>query len=579
MKLYKFIALSALLAAGVTSCSLTEEPTSVYEKDSFYQNAEQAKLAVTGIYDIFSTENHYGQYEMAMPCSDDTYYIQGPGTDNTRRDIAHYMVKINNQWVSTLWEYKYAGIDRANSAIDGIEKMAGFEENAVLKDYAAQARFLRAFLSFDLVKYWGDVPYKTNFSSGYDDAFGSRVSREEIYDYIIADLNYAKNNLTNTAGVNPEVPTQGAAHALLMRVYLQRAGYSLQQDGQLTRPDETTRKKYFEAVIAEWTAMKAKGGHNFDLSNSYKQYFVDNSAMTGKSIESLWEIAFNPTGQGYKDNSGQWGAYNGPLVGDPKDANNPTEIMGRANAFFRVLPTWKNYFEDTDERRDVMVCTYEYKWDAKKGVHTKTECKDQFKWCPGKWRREWMPLGYVDPNKTGVNYCPLRYSDAVLMAAEAYNETGDTPEAWTLLNSVRSRAKATPITSANYASLLKAPKVLDLPYINDADEAGKFRTALYWERAFELAFEGQRKYDLIRWGILPESLKLFQKENDKVSYEKEEKDKETGEIIKVTTVYPIKGKYIAGGNFITGKHELFPIPLDEIQANPKLENKNNPGYE
>lgn len=82
---------------------------------------------------------------------------------------------------------------------------------------------------------------------------------------------------------------------------------------------------------------------------------------------------------------------------------------------------------------------------------------------PGKWRREWMSVGFVDPNNTGVNYCPLRYADVVLMAAEAYNETNNTLEAWNLLNDVRGRAKATPITSANYSSLLKAPKVYDLP--------------------------------------------------------------------------------------------------------------------
>ena len=48
---------------------------------------------------------------------------------------------------------------------------------------------------------------------------------------------------------------------------------------------------------------------------------------------------------------------------------------------------------------------------------------------------------------------------------------------------------------------MKAPKVYDLPFISDGDEAGKFRTALYWERAFETAYEGQRKFDLIRWGV------------------------------------------------------------------------------
>lgn len=556
MNTYKVTALGALLIAGLTSCELTENPTSFYEKDTYFATTEQAKMSVIGIYDCLAEGNHYGQFEMAMPSSDDTYYINGTGTDNTRRDISHYMIKSTNTWVTAIWEFKYLGIDRANFAIDGITQMEDYATNPTLRNLEAQARFLRAFLAFDLIKYWGDTPYKTTYTSGYESAFNGRVSREEIYNQIIADLDFAKENLQQgSAALSPEVPSQTAAHALLMRVYLQKAGYSLQMDGSLTRPDDAQRTACFNAVIAEWNAIQTKGYHGF-YDNGYTELFKGYSAGTLNSKESLWEIAFNPTGAGYTDNAGYWATYNGPLVAAPGE-NATSEVMGRANAFFRVLPAWKDFFESTDERRDVMVCTYQYKWDAKKGTHTLTQNKKVTDWYPGKWRREWMPLGYINPNLTGVNYCPLRYADAVLMAAEAYNEVGNTAQAWGLLNSVRTRAHATPITDANYSSLMKAPKVYDLPYIDDGDAAGKFRTALYYERGFELAFEGQRKYDLIRWGVLGDALKLFQDNMDK----------------------SLAGKYVAGEKFIKGKHELFPIPLSEMQANPALENKNNPGYE
>ena len=85
MKKYKVIALSALIAAGFTSCDLTEKPTSYYEKDTYFETMDQAKMSVVGIYDCLAIDKHYGQFEMAMPASDDTYYIQGTGTDNTRR--------------------------------------------------------------------------------------------------------------------------------------------------------------------------------------------------------------------------------------------------------------------------------------------------------------------------------------------------------------------------------------------------------------------------------------------------------------------------------------------------------------
>ena len=197
-----------------------------------------------------------------------------------------------------------------------------------------------------------------------------------------------------------------------------------------------------------------------------------------------------------------------------------------------------------------------------------------------------MALGYKDPNCTDVNYCVLRYADVVLMAAEAYNELGNTQTAWNLINEVRQRAGATHVDLTNYAEIYKhhtgdkpetgkpyVPNVYALvvpanaevegvtpgkTIIDDSDEQGKIRTAIFWERGFELAFEGQRKYDLIRWGIMKDVLTLFGMNSTLNSG--------------ATKGYPA---YI---NFVVGKHELFPIPLNEMQSNPMLEGKNNPGY-
>lgn len=255
MKKNKFIyILSALVLAGATSCedTLTEKPDSYYEKENYFVNETNANMAIVGIYDCLAKLQHYGQNEMAIPSSDDTYYIQGTGTDNTRRDISHYTLSPSNTWITTCWTWKYKGIDRANYAIDGIESMEGYADSKRLKSYAAEARFLRALFSLDLVKYWGDVPYKTTYSASYEDAYQPRMDREKIYDQIIEDLNFAKDNMDwATASSTPERATQGAARALLMRAYLQRAGYSLQMNGKMTRPDDEARKKYFEAVTKE----------------------------------------------------------------------------------------------------------------------------------------------------------------------------------------------------------------------------------------------------------------------------------------------------------------------------------------
>ena len=589
--------LGALLSMGVVSCDLTEKPTSFYEMDTYFTTADKAKMAVIGIYDCLAAEGSYGQYVMPFASSDDMYMVRGTATgDGTRRDISHYALTSSNTWVASVWNYIYEGIDRANTAIAGIEKMPDYENSDELKELVAQARFLRAFLAFDLVRYWGDVPFKTTSTGSFGDTAQPRTEREKIYDQIIIDLDFAKTHLKPGNEVaSSEVPCRGAARALLMRVYLQRAGYSLDRTTRtLTRPDDATRKNYFDAVIEEWKAFGTEGYHNF-YGAGYEELFKNYSKLVLNNQESLWEIAFEPN-NGQKDNAGYWATYNGPLVDAPdagSGAANQT-FFGRANAFFIVLPYWGDFYDDNDVRRDVNFVDYVYRWVKKDKAQVKMSVcqeisKNMYRY-PGKWRREWMAPGFVDPNHTGVNYCPLRYADVVLMAAEAYNEINDTPKAWELLNDVRARAHATEINSSNYASLMKAPKVYDLPFISDGDEAGKFRTALYWERAFETAYEGQRKFDLIRWGVLGDALRAAQtyiegwEEGANLFKDVDKNGKPTkleeGESPAVwDPVVWATQNYVAGHNFVDGKHELLPIPLAEIQSNAQLNGENNPGYE
>ena len=582
--------LGALLSMGVVSCDLTEKPTSFYEMDTYFTTADKAKMAVIGIYDCLAAEGSYGQYVMPFASSDDMYMVRGTATgDGTRRDISHYALTSSNTWVASVWNYIYEGIDRANTAIAGIEKMPGYENSDELKELVAQARFLRAFLAFDLVRYWGDVPFKTTSTGSFGDTAQPRTEREKIYDQIIIDLDFAKIHLKPGNEVaSSEVPCRGAARALLMRVYLDRTTRTL------TRPDDATRKNYFDAVIEEWKAFGTEGYHNF-YGAGYEELFKNYSKLVLNNQESLWEIAFEPN-NGQKDNAGYWATYNGPLVDAPDAGSGAANqnFFGRANAFFIVLPYWGDFYDDNDVRRDVNFVDYVYRWVKKDKAQVKMSVcqeisKNMYRY-PGKWRREWMALGFVDPNHTGVNYCPLRYADVVLMAAEAYNEINDTPKAWELLNDVRARAHATEINSSNYASLMKAPKVYDLPFISDGDEAGKFRTALYWERAFETAYEGQRKFDLIRWGVLGDALRAAQtyiegwEEGANLFKDVDKNGKPTkleeGESPAVwDPVVWATQNYVAGHNFVDGKHELLPIPLAEIQSNAQLNGENNPGYE
>lgn len=565
MKQYKNIYLTlALFSVGCMCCTscedtLTESPDSYYTRKDFFANAENAEMAITGIYNILIT-NYADKDGQATPASDDIYFPAGGATnDNTRRDIGHYMLTTSNTWIEALWNGKYEQLNRANYCIQNIEAMKGYSNDDDLKELVGEAKFFRAQAALDLARYWGDVPFKTFYSANIEDAYQPRTSREIIYDQVIEDLNDAKKVLPwANASSSPEKVTQGAARALLMRALLTRAGYSLQMDGTLARPDDAVRKEYFEAVIDEWEAFQENGYH--DLYNTYEALFKCFSEGILSSKESLLEVAFY-----YPGANGYWGTYNGPAVTAPNvPVGESGKYMGRANATFRAVPEWRGFYETdgegnaVDTRRDVAICTYKYDWNDETMTHVKREDKSGRNWYPGKWRREWTPDGSTkDLNCTDINYCMLRYADVVLMAAEAYNETGDTSQAWTLLNKVRERAGATQVkTLADYRKI--QPNLYDLPYFNSGSTADDFRTALYWERGLELAFEGQRKYDLIRWGILAEALQLFSKD---------------------TAANTLTSRaYLAGDNFVTGKHELFPIPLDEIQVNYKLNGKNNPGY-
>ncbi|MDE6126279.1 MAG: RagB/SusD family nutrient uptake outer membrane protein, partial [Muribaculaceae bacterium] len=498
--------------------------------------------------------------EMAMPSSDDTYFSSRTQTDNKINDISHYRHNSGNDWIQTLWQFKYEGIDRANVAINGISAMPDFETNAELRRLEGEARFLRAFLTFDLIKYWGEVPFTTEPATGYYSSFRPRRTHDELYDIVIEDLTRAAEQLPwATDGFSPERASQGAARALLMRVLLQRAGYWLGTDGSFNRPSAAVRRECYTKVVENWEAFKENGYHDF-YPGGYAQLFKDVSGLVLSSKENLWEIAM------YQDsgrrNGSAWGIYNGPVVAAPTGmaSTEASNYMGRAQGFLLVVPEWYDFFEEVDERRDVMICTYRYTWDSDKMEHVQQERQNN-SWYLGKWRREWMPVGQANKNMNygDVNFCPLRYADVVLMAAEAYNELGETAEAWTLLNSVRERAGATALSTSNYQRFIgrNLAKMPVNEFIDDSSEQGKVRMALYFERGLELAFEGQRKFDLVRWGVLDKALKLFGERS----------------AVNSKTV-----PYEAYRNFIHGQHELFPIPLKEIQSNHALNGINNHGF-
>lgn len=160
----KYMLGASLMVVGLASCDLTEKPSSYYEMDTYFNTVEKAKMAVIGIYDCLETGNYYGQDIMPFSGSDDMFMVRGVASDGTRRDISHYQYDASNTWIASVWEYAYQGLDRANLAITNIEAMPGYAESEELQELVGQARFLRAFIAFDLVRFWGDVPFSTKYT-------------------------------------------------------------------------------------------------------------------------------------------------------------------------------------------------------------------------------------------------------------------------------------------------------------------------------------------------------------------------------------------------------------------------------
>ncbi len=150
-----------------------------------------------------------------------------------------------------------------------------------------------------------------------------------------------------------------------MRVLMQRAGYWLGTDGTFNRPSSSVRRQCYTAVIEQWEEFKKNGYHDF-YPGGFGQLFKDVSGLVLNSKENLWEVAM------YRDqgrrNGSAWGIYNGPVVAAPTglSTTESENYMGRGQGFLLVVPEWYDFYEEVDQRRDIVICTYRYTWDSAK---------------------------------------------------------------------------------------------------------------------------------------------------------------------------------------------------------------------
>jgi hypothetical protein len=387
-----------------------------------------------------------------------------------------------------------------------------------------EAKFLRGLFYFDLVRFWGTMPIKTTPTKAGDDLFLSRSPLNEVYDLIDQDMTDAAILvpwLSEIGSMNERI-NKGAVLGIHARINLARGGYYLDIDGVRKRVDNY--RDYYQKASDLTAQVIASGEH--ELNSNYEEVFRNYCENIVDGKESMFEVGFfNP--EGATTNSGIIGSYNGPKT-------HPNSPYGRANSFINTTPIVLNRFAENDIRRDVSIATYEVLVD---GSHKERTGKKVWEWAPGKWRRHWVKDAPKNPNNTDINWVLLRYSDVLLMHAEAENEINNGPSsaAYEAINMVRARAE-----------------VEDIPSGLSKDD---FFEVLKDERALELCFEGWRKLDLYRWNILGETLRAYEAE--------------------CKALYS-NAPVVMGINFDDNKDELLPIPQREIDENINF--KQNFGY-
>ena len=479
-RLKKYIVTGLIIITPFYSCEdyLTVNPVSSFGPDYVFSNVGNATKALYGVYACLGGDQAYGiRISMYYPYDNDEMMGQGPGNaDNERRDIAHYNVQPINTQLANPFNQLYRGIERANICIDNIPKMEMYSSGSEsqkneLKRLYGEALTLRAQFYFELVRNWGDVPAQFIPSSFATDLFLTKTDRDIIYDQILSDLEVAATLVPwRTEVPAEERVTQGAVRALRARIALAAGGFSL-RGTQMTR--RTDYLDLYTIARDETKAIMDAGQHQ--LNPSFEAVFKD--AVCAQTFEPngeiIWEVGM--TGGSSATGDSKLGYYNGPRAN------------GKGNSALTVLPTTFYAFDPEDTRRDVTCVIYNVNVNKNQAATSLASISD------GKYRRDWISPDAFESQAQyfGLNWVMIRYSDVLLMYAEAENELNGPTLAYDAINQVRRRGFGKPVNTPD--------AIVDVP-------AGLTKTEFFdvivKERMLELCGEGLRKYDLIRWNLL-----------------------------------------------------------------------------
>ncbi len=450
-KIITAIAAFSFLALGVscTDSFVDRDPVYSIDGENYFNSENDYNQALIGAYDLL--QSSYINVLMGEIASDNTLAGGESATDVPGfvqvDQMSHTPV---NAQLKNLWDWMFAGVNRASYILEFKDKTDFEGKEKVI----AQARFLRAYYHFELVKWFGGIPLKgdARFVLG-DETKIPRSSKEEVYAVIESDLQYAIENLDPNERIPGRV-TVGAARALLGKAYLYQGKY--QQAADML---ETVIQSGKYSLIQDYSTLFENNNEN----NAESVFEVQYTDAEGGSFTCL-QCAEGNVAVGFNGPRG----YSGPLFESGYSFNVPTQEAYDA-------------FEPGDNRRDIAILNIVQFAEENPGTTYGTGYQHtgffNRKYIPRKGDANLPDVNLTNPN----NYRAIRYADVLLMAAEAFNKIGNDAKAAAYLNLVRARA----FGDNNHGVTATGAALGDL---------------IWKERRVELVGEGHRFFDLVRTG-------------------------------------------------------------------------------
>ena len=542
MKKVQYIKCVAIAATTLfmTSCHdwLTEDTPGTNNRSEYFTSINTAENVVNAAYVPLAWEfggTYYSEWYFGDIVSDDALKGGQSVTDGgDAYDMENFKTNTNNELVLEFYRAQWQGVARCNLALEEIPKTRIDEssdtEVTLRTRYMGEAHFLRAYYYFRLLRLFGGMPLIDYVVDSSNKWAQTRATRDETFQFIIDDLESANEMLVKKSTMKADDlgrATKGSAQAMLLKVNLYRAGF-LAQEGDQQGATEAYRqaKAWGDSIITS-------GQYSLDAE------FFTNFTLAGENdAESVFEIQYT------EDPTSDYGEGEGFTRGTF------TLILqrSRSNAFGQAgwgfdKPTQNLYdeFEPTDIRRDLTILNPtddEIETPAQEIYHGDRYLNRKY----AMYTETNGKIYHLTHDSRGpLNNKQIRYSDVLLMYAEACCELGEVGAAKAALNQVRARVG---LQSFPYTSTIQGVT------ITFADTQADLRRAIRHERRVELAMEAHRWFDLCRWGIAKETMDAYI----------------AGETSEARADY---------GTFQKGKHELFPIPSKEIDLTGITQ---NPGY-